>query len=597
MRSKSVAQKLIAFCISKIICIFVYNTNVMKRLLLLFALLTSFAVKVYADEFWDSELLTMKYVPSEGMSVWNNNSNNVTFHNPNAQTKEDEKNNYIRHEQASMTRFVYRKNPSDPRKVITFKIEDINGEPGKYKYPVTNEKGKVKYIDNIYWGVRVFLIDKGGDWSNHVEITYHPKPSGYYGTTSHSWAVDYKVTGFNRRDGFSRAYDEGKTLTLGIEMFGNNQCRINLGSNKTEVINSVVGVARVEFLLYHGAKIRVYNGEIKTETLYGRVYPYIKSAQEKVKKEEYLQAATEFTKAINSGYRSYDIFKQRAEAYIGCQFYNNALEDCTNAIKCSPKAEMYLLRGKVKLQLGDPSCIEDFEFGGAEGKAIASELRGHIGSAVAAPNNGTQCRSTGSGFVITRSGVIATNYHVVEGAKRIEVLVSNGGVVSSYNAEVIISDKTNDLSLIQIKDSRFSQFPPIPYSVNTRVADVGTSVFALGYPMSDILGEEIKLTDGLISSKTGYQGDITTYQISAPIQPGNSGGPLFNKRGELVGITNAGVPDAQNVGYAIKTSYLQNLVAVAPVSVSLPSYNTISELAFTDKIKRLTPFVVLIKIY
>ena len=170
-------------------------------------------------------------------------------------------------------------------------------------------------------------------------------------------------------------------------------------------------------------------------------------------------------------------------------------------------------------------------------------------------------------------------------------------MVSSYNAEVLISDKTNDLSLIQIKDSRFSQFPPIPYSVNVSVADVGTSVFALGYPMSNILGEEIKLTDGLISSKTGYQGDITTYQISAPIQPGNSGGPLFNKRGELVGITNAGVPDAQNVGYAIKTSYLQNLVAVAPVSVSLPSYNTISELAFTDKIKRLTPFVVLIKIY
>ena len=115
--------------------------------------------------------------------------------------------------------------------------------------------------------------------------------------------------------------------------------------------------------------------------------------------------------------------------------------------------------------------------------------------------------------------------------------------------------------------------------------------------MSDVLGEEIKLTDGLISSKTGYQGDITTYQISAPIQPGNSGGPLFNKRGELVGITNAGVPDAQNVGYAIKISYLKNLVDVAPETVALPTYNAISELPFTDKVKKLTPFVVLIKVY
>lgn len=54
-------------------------------------------------------------------------------------------------------------------------------------------------------------------------------------------------------------------------------------------------------------------------------------------------------------------------------------------------------------------------------------------------------------------------------------------------------------------------------------------MFALGYPMSDILGEEIKVTDGIISSKTGYQGDVVTYQISVPIQPGNSGGPLFDK--------------------------------------------------------------------
>ena len=55
-------------------------------------------------------------------------------------------------------------------------------------------------------------------------------------------------------------------------------------------------------------------------------------------------------------------------------------------------------------------------------------------------------------------------------------------------------------------------------------------MFALGYPMSDILGEENKkVTDGIISSKTGYQGDVVTYQISVPIQPGNSGGPLFDK--------------------------------------------------------------------
>jgi len=140
-------------------------------------------------------------------------------------------------------------------------------------------------------------------------------------------------------------------------------------------------------------------------------------------------------------------------------------------------------------------------------------------------------------------------------------------------------------------------FPSIPYAIKTSIQDVGTGVFALGYPMSNILGEEIKVTDGIISSKTGYKGDVVTYQISAPIQAGNSGGPLFDKLGNIVGITNAGIPDAQNVGYAIKTSYLKNLLDSAPMPIVLPVNNTISGLQFTEKIKRLTPFVVLIKIY
>ena len=206
-------------------------------------------------------------------------------------------------------------------------------------------------------------------------------------------------------------------------------------------------------------------------------------------------------------------------------------------------------------------------------------------------------RSSGSGFVITSNGVIVTNYHVVDGAKGIDVLINRGGEVKTYKAKVVISDKTNDISLLKIDDTTFTRFATLPYAVNARILDVGASVFALGYPMSDILGEEIKLTDGLISSKTGYQGDIVTYQISAPIQPGNSGGPLFDQNGNIVGITNAGVPDAQNVGYAIKASYLKNLVDVAPETITLPTQNTISGLSFTEKIKRLTPYVVLIKVY
>lgn len=205
--------------------------------------------------------------------------------------------------------------------------------------------------------------------------------------------------------------------------------------------------------------------------------------------------------------------------------------------------------------------------------------------------------ASGSGFILSSNGIIVTNYHVIDGATGVDVFVNRDNGVKKYKAKVLISDKTNDISLLQIDDNTFAKFSALPYAVKTTIQDVGTNVFALGYPMSNILGEEIKVTDGIISSKTGYQGDIVTYQISAPIQSGNSGGPLFDKQGNIVGITNAGVPDAQNVGYAIKTSYLKNLIDVAPTTIMLPANNSIAGLPFTEKIKRLTPYVVLIKIY
>ena len=90
--------------------------------------------------------------------------------------------------------------------------------------------------------------------------------------------------------------------------------------------------------------------------------------------------------------------------------------------------------------------------------------------------------------------------------------------------------------------------------------DVGEDVFVLGYPMTQALGNEIKLTNGIISARTGYQGDISTYQISAPVQPGNSGAPMFDSNGNIIGIVVAGVPGADNVGYAIKTLYLKVLI-------------------------------------
>ncbi|MBQ7697361.1 MAG: trypsin-like peptidase domain-containing protein [Paludibacteraceae bacterium] len=194
-------------------------------------------------------------------------------------------------------------------------------------------------------------------------------------------------------------------------------------------------------------------------------------------------------------------------------------------------------------------------------------------------------------------GIIATNYHVVDNAQEIKIVVKDGTEVKSYAAKVLVTDKTNDLALVSITDKEFIGVRDIPYSLYLDTKEVGTSIFSMGYPMSNILGGEVKITDGIINSKTGYEGDIATYQISSPIQPGNSGGALFDKNGVLIGITNAGVLSAQNVGYAIKATYLKNLIDAAPVYIDLPKGKNLAGRDLTDLVKILSPYIVLVEIY
>lgn len=197
---------------------------------------------------------------------------------------------------------------------------------------------------------------------------------------------------------------------------------------------------------------------------------------------------------------------------------------------------------------------------------------------------------SGTGFAIG-NGYIVTNSHVASDAKTITIKGIKGDMNTGYSAEIVANDKTNDLAILRINDAQFKGFGAIPYMVGTRMTDVGEDVFVLGYPLTQALGNEIKLTNGIISSRTGYQGDVSTYQISAPVQPGNSGGPMFDSKGNVLGIVVAGVPGAENVGYAIKTSYLKILIESAGLNIRFPANNTISTLSLAEKVKRVKNFV------
>ena len=193
---------------------------------------------------------------------------------------------------------------------------------------------------------------------------------------------------------------------------------------------------------------------------------------------------------------------------------------------------------------------------------------------------------------------MVTNYHVIDNGKVFEIDVTKNGKTTSYEAEVISTDRQNDLAILKITSSNFKPLSKLSYNFNTNIQDVGSSVFALGYPLTQIMGNEIKFTDGKISSKSGFQGDITTYQISVPIQPGNSGGPLFNEKGNLVGITSSGVNKqlADNANYAIKTSYLKLLIDSTNDRIELPNSSELESKKLTDQIKTLSEYVVIIKV-
>jgi S1-C subfamily serine protease len=168
----------------------------------------------------------------------------------------------------------------------------------------------------------------------------------------------------------------------------------------------------------------------------------------------------------------------------------------------------------------------------------------------------------GSGFFITKDGYLLTNFHVVRDASKVEVKYK----IRVFKAEVVKVDEDNDLALLKVSGADFT-----PLAISHKAsADLGDEVFTIGFPNIDLQGIEPKFTDGKISGLSGMRDDPSEYQISVPVQPGNSGGPLCDANGEVVGIVVARLDDLaalrhsgavpQNVNYAVKSKLALRLL-------------------------------------
>jgi S1-C subfamily serine protease len=244
----------------------------------------------------------------------------------------------------------------------------------------------------------------------------------------------------------------------------------------------------------------------------------------------------------------------------------------------TPTGEFDKLKGKV-YEIDNKTKLQDKEINSVKSKINTRD-------------NPIAYTTWGTGFIIDAKGYLSTNAHVVEGAKNIVVQNKLG----AFSAKIVYRDLEKDIAILKINDENFKPFSSIPYAISKSPGRLAEQIFTLGYPKNDVVYGQ-----GYLSSTSGFNGDTLSFQMDIPANWGNSGSPIFNNNGEVIGILNGRQSNTEGFSFAIQGKHLFKVIDdlkkdSAYQKIKLVTRSSMTGLEKTQQTEKLQDYIFMIKV-